>query len=135
MKKTNFVFTLATVGCILFSIVFGAVAVIRLVTGSFPLGYAVEAFTTDQIGVVILFLAAAAEIVNVILTRIVMGNFEKYPLISRGTIFTGMAFVALVFVFQQNILPILLWLLGAAVSVATLASCSDIVNPRKETLE
>lgn len=135
MKNNETIFTLGTVGCIVMAIVYIVVAVMGLSTGSFPLGYQVEAFTSNKIGTVILFLAAAADIISVILTRIVYNNSEKIGLISKGTMFTGMAFVALIFVFQQSILPIVLWLLGAAVSVATLSSCSDIVKPKKDELK
>lgn len=131
MKNTNTIFTVGTVGCIVMAIVYSVIAIMGLSTGSYPLGYAVEAFTTNKIGTAVLFLAAGADLVSVILTRIVYNNFEKVGLISKGTMFTGMAFVALIFVFQQSIIPIVLWLLGAAVSVATLSSCSDIVKPKK----
>lgn len=131
MKKSNSTFVIGTVGSVIMAIVYIVIGCMGMGTGSFPLGYKVEAFTNNQIGAVILFLAAAADILSVILTQIVMRNFERVSLISRGTIFTGMAFVALIFVFQQQIIPIVLWLLGAAMSVATLASCSEIVNPKK----
>ena len=131
MKKNTTIFTVGTVGCIIMAIVYAAIAIMGLATGSYPLGYAVEAFTTNKIGTLILFLAAAADIISVIITRIVYNNFEKVALISKGTMFTGMAFVALIFVFQQSIIPIVLWILGAAVSVATLSACSDIVKPKK----
>ena len=42
--------------------------------------------------------------------------------------------MALVFVFRQRLLPIALWLLGAA-SVAALSACSDIAKPRKDELK
>ena len=131
MKKNSTIFTVGTVGCIVMALVYAAVAIMNLATGSYPLGYAVEAFTSPKIGNLILFLAAAAEIISVIITRIVYNNFEKLPLISKGTMFTGMAFVALIFVFQQSIIPIVLWVLGAAMSVATLSACSSIVKPDK----
>ena len=131
MKKSNNTFIIGTIGCAIMAIVFAAIGIIGLVTGSFPLNYEVEAFTTNQIGAVILFLAAAADLISIILTQIVYHTFDKIGLISKGTIFTGMAFVALIFVFQQNLIPIVLWLLGAAVSVMTLSACSDIVNPKK----
>ena len=131
MKNNNTIFTVGTVGCIIMAIVYSAIAIMGLVNGSFPLGYAVEAFTTNKIGIVILFLAAAADLLSVIITQIVYNNFEKIALISRSTMFTGMAFVALIFVFQQSILPIALWLIGAAVSVSTLSACSSIVKPDK----
>lgn len=131
MNKTKTTFTMGTVGCVVMAIVYIVIAVIAITTGSFPLGYAVEAFTTNKMGIVILFLAAAADIISVILTQIVYRTFENIGLISKGTIFTGMAFVALIFVFQQSILPIALWILGAAVSVATLSTCSEIVKPKK----
>ena len=134
MKKSNTIFTIGTIGCVIMALVYSIAALMRLSTGSFPLGYAVEAFTTDKIGVVILFLAAAADLISIIITQIVMRNFEKLSLITKSTIFTGMAFVALIFVFQQSIVPIVLWLLGAAVSVATLSACSDIAKPRKDEL-
>ena len=43
--------------------------------------------------------------------------------------------MALVFVFRQRLLPIALWLLGAAASVAALSACSDIAKPRKDELK
>lgn len=135
MKNTNTIFTVGTVGCIVMAIVYIAVAAMGLATGSFPLGYAVEAFTSNKIGAMVLFLAAAADLISVILTQIVYRTFDKIGLISKGTMFTGMAFVALIFVFQQQILPVVLWVLGAAVSVATLSACSDIVKPRKDELK
>lgn len=131
MNKNNTTFTIGTVGCVIMAIVYIVVAAMGLATGSFPLGYQVEAFTSNKIGALILFLAAAADLVSVVLTQIVYRTFDKIGLISTGTMFTGMAFVALIFVFQQSILPIVLWILGAAVSVATLSACSDIVNPKK----
>ena len=132
MKKNTTIFALGTVGCVIMCIAYAAIAIMGLVNGSFPLGYEVEAFTTNKIGIVILFLAAAAELVSVVITRIVYDDFTKLSLITKGTTFTGMAFVALIFVFKQSLFPIALWLLGAAVSVATLSSCSDIVKPSKE---
>ena len=131
MKKSNATFLIGTIGCAVMAIVYTVIAIMGLVNGSFPLGYQVEAFTANKIGIVILFLAAAAELVTVIVTRIVYDNFEKISLISKGTMFTGMAFVALIFVFQQSILPIALWILGGATSVATLSACSEIVKPKK----
>ena len=131
MKKATTAFTIGTIGCIVMAIVYSVIAIMGLISGSFPLGYTVEAFTSNKIGIMILFLAAAAELISVIITRIVYNNFEKLPLISKGTMFTGMAFVALIFVFQQSILPIVLWILGGAASVATLSSCSSIVKPDK----
>lgn len=131
MKKTNTTFVIGTVGCVIMAIVYIVIAVIGIVAGGFPLGYAVEAFTTNKMGIAVLFLAAAADIISVILTQIVYRTFDNIGLISKGTIFTGMAFVALIFVFQQSILPIALWFLGAAVSVATLSTCSEIVKPKK----
>ena len=135
MKKTNMTFTLGTVGCIIMAVVYSAIAIIGITAGEFPLGYQVEAFTSNKIGIMILFLAAAAEIISVVLTRIVYNTFDHIGLISKGTMFTGMAFVALIFVFQQSILPVALWILGGAVSVATLASCSEIVKPKKAEKE
>lgn len=135
MKKTNSIFIIGTVGSILMALFYIIVACMEMGTGTFPLGYAVEAFTTNKIGALILFLAAAADLISVILTQIVIRNFEKIGLISKGTVFTGMAFVALIFVFQQSLLPIVMWLLGAAASVATLSACSDIVKPRNEELK
>lgn len=131
MKKTNTVFTLGSIGCAIMAIVYIVIAILGIVNGSFPLGYEVEAFTSNKIGITVLFLAAAANIVSLILTQIVRRAFEKVGLISKGTIFTGMAFVALIFVFQQRIIPIVLWLVGAAVSVAALSACSDIAKPKK----
>ena len=135
MKKTDTIFIIGTIGCVIMALVYIAVAMMGIGTGSFPLGYEVEAFTNNQIGTVILFLAAAADIISVIITQIVYRNFEKLSLITKGTIFTGMAFVALIFVFQQSLLPIVLWLLGAAASVAALSACSDIAKPRKDELK
>ena len=132
MKKDT-IFTLGTVGCVIMSIAYSVIAILGLINGKFPLGYEVEAFTTNKIGIVVLFLAAAADLITVIITQIVYNNFQKLPLISKGTTFTGMAFVALIFVFKQSLFPIALWLLGAAVSVAALSACSDIVKPSKET--
>ena len=131
MKKSSTIFTAGTVGCVIMFFAYVAIAILGLINGSFPLGYAVEAFTTNKIGIVVLFLAAAADLISVIITQIVYSNFEKISLISRATMFTGMAFVALIFVFQQSIIPIALWLLGAGVSVATLSACSSIVKPDK----
>lgn len=135
MKKTNTTFVIGTVGCVIMAIVYIIVAIIGIIAGSFPLGYAVEAFTTNKMGIAVLFLAAAADIISVILTQIVYRTFENIGLISKGTIFTGMAFVALIFIFQQSILPIALWVLGAAASVATLSACSEIVKPKKAEKE
>lgn len=131
MKNHETTFTLGTVGCVIMAIVYATIGIMGLVNGAFPLGYQVEAFTSNMIGMVILFLAAAAELITVIITRIVYDNYEKISLISRSTMFTGMAFVALIFVFQQSIIPIVLWVLGGAASVATLSSCSSIVKPEK----
>ena len=131
MKKNTSMFTAGTIGCVIMFFAYVAIAIMGLVNGSFPLGYAIEAFTTNKIGIVILFLSAAAELITVIITQIVYNNFEKFALISRATMFTGMAFVALIFVFQQSIIPIALWLVGAGVSVATLSACSSIVKPDK----
>lgn len=131
MKKSSTIFTAGTVGCVIMFFAYVVIAILGLINGSFPLGYAVEAFTTNKIGIVVLFLAAAADLISVIITQIVYNNFEKIALISRATMFTGMAFVALIFVFQQSIIPIALWLLGAGVSVATLSACSSIVKPDK----
>lgn len=131
MKKHETTFTLGTVGCVIMFFAYIAIAILGIINGSFPLGYQVEAFTSNKIGTVILFLAAAAELVSVVITRIVYDDYEKVSLISKGTMFTGMAFVALIFVFQQSIVPIILWILGAAVSVATLSACSSIVKPDK----
>lgn len=131
MKKTNTTFVIGTVGCVIMAIVYAVVAIVGVVSGKFPLSYEVEAFTTNKIGIAVLFLAAAADLISVILTQIVYRNFEKIGLISKGTIITSMAFMALVFVFQQSVLPIALWVLGAAVSVATLSACSDIARPKK----
>ena len=117
MKKHETTFTLGTVGCVIMFFAYIAIAILGIINGSFPLGYQVEAFTSNKIGTVILFLAAAAELVSVVITRIVYDDYEKVSLISKGTMFTGMAFVALIFVFQQSIVPIILWILGAAVSV------------------
>ena len=130
MNKTNTTFTLGTVGCAIMAVVYSAIAIIGIISGNFPLGYQVEAFTSNKIGVMILFLAAAAEIISIIITRIVYSTFDHIGMISKGTMFTGMAFVALIFVFQQSILPVALWILGGAASVATLASCSEIVKPK-----
>ena len=129
--KNEKVFNLGTVACVILMIAYCAIAILGLINGEFPLGYQVEAFTSNKIGTVILFLAAAAELITVIITRIVYDNFEKLSLISRATMFTGMAFVALIFVFQQSIVPIILWILGGAASVATLSACSSIVKPDK----
>ena len=131
MKNHETTFTLGTVGCVIMAIVYATIGIMGLVNGAFPLGYQVEAFTNNMIGMVILFLAAAAELITVIITRIVYDNYEKISLISRSIMFTGMAFVALIFVFQQSIIPIVLWVLGGAASVATLSSCSSIVKPEK----
>ena len=131
MKKTNITFTIGTVGCVIMAIVYIVIAAMSIATGRFPLGYEIEAFTTNKIGIVILFLAAAADILSIILTQIVYRTFDHIGLIAKGTMFTGMAFVALIFVFQQSILPIALWIIGAAVSVATLSACSEIVKPKK----
>ena len=131
MKKANTTFTIGTVGCVIMALAYAAIGIIGLVSGTFPLGYQAEAFTTNKMAAVVLFLAAAAEIITIIVTQIVYQTFDKIGLISKGTMFTGMAFVALIFVFQQSILPIALWILGGAMSVATLASCSEIVNPKK----
>ena len=106
--KNEKVFNLGTVACVILMIAYCAIAILGLINGEFPLGYQVEAFTSNKIGTVILFLAAAAELITVIITRIVYDNFEKLSLISRATMFTGMAFVALVFVFQQSIVPTIL---------------------------
>ena len=135
MKKTNTTFTVGTIGCAIMAVIYTVIGIMGLVTGSFPLGYEVEAFTTGKIGALILFLAAAADIISILFTRIVYNPFDHIGLIAKGTMFTGMAFVALIFVFQQNILPIALWILGAAVSVATLSACSEIVNPKKAEKE
>lgn len=131
MKKSNTTFIIGTIGCVIMAIAYVAIGIIGIVSGSFPLGYAVEAFTTNKIGALILFLAAAAEIISIILTQIVYHTFDRIGLIAKGTMFTGMAFVALIFVFQQSIVPIVLWVLGGAASVATLSACSEIVNPKK----
>lgn len=131
MNKNTKIFTLGTVGCVLMAIVFSVIAIMGLINGSFPLGYRIEAFTSNKIGITILFLAAAAELISIIITRIVYSNFEKVALISKATMVTGMAFVALIFVFQQSIIPIALWILGGATSVATLSACSSIVKPDK----
>lgn len=129
--KNEKVFTLGTIGCAVMTIAYAAIAIMGLVNGEFPLGYQVEAFTSNKIGTAILFLAAAAELITIILTQIVYDNWEKLSLISKGTMCTGMAFVALIFVFQQSIVPIILWILGGAASVATLSACSSIVKPDK----
>ena len=131
MKKTNTIFVIGTVGCIVMAIAYAAIGILGLISGTFPLGYSVEAFTTNKMGAVILFLAAAANVVSVIVTQIVYHTFDRIGLISKGTMCVGMAFVALIFVFQQSIIPIALWVLGGAFSVATLAACSEIVNPKK----
>ena len=131
MQKSKRTFVIGTVGCAVMTIVFAAIGIIGLISGTFPLGYQVEAFTSNKIGAMILFLAAAADLITIILTQIVYSTFDRIGLISKGTMFTGMAFVALIFVFQQSIIPIAFWLLGAAVSVATLSACSDMVNPKK----
>ena len=131
MKNSNTTFTIGTIGCILLSIVYIAIAILGLINGAFPLGYQIEAFTSNKIGTMILFLAAAAEVVTVIITQIVYNDFEKVSLISKSTMFTGMAFVALIFVFQQSIVPIILWVLGGATSVTTLSACSSIAKPDK----
>lgn len=88
------------------AVVFAAIGIIGLISGTFPLGYQVEVFTSNKIGAVVLFLAAATDLISIIVTQIVYRTFDKIGLISKGTIFTGMAFVALIFVFQQQILPI-----------------------------
>ena len=129
--KHEKVFTLGTIACAIMTVAYAAIAILGLINGEFPLGYQIEAFTSNKIGVMILFLAAAAELITIVLTRIVYDDFEKLHLISKGTMFTGMAFVALIFVFQQSIVPILLWVLGGAASVATLSSCSSIAKPEK----
>ena len=131
MKKTETTFTLGTIGCVIMFFVYIAIAILGLINGEFPLGYRIEAFTSNKIGTLILFLAAAAELITVIITRIVYDDFEKVSLISKSTMVTGMAFVALIFVFQQSIVPILLWVLGGAASVATLSACSTIDKPEK----
>lgn len=131
MKKATTTFTIGTVGCAVMAIVYAAVGILGLISESFPLGYTVEAFTNNKIAALILFLAAAAELITIIVTQIVYHTFDRIGLISKGTMCTGMAFVALIFVFQQSILPIVLWVLGGAVSVATLSACSEIVNPKK----
>ena len=132
MKKKNQTFTLGSIGCGVMAAVFAAIAIIKLTTDNFPLGYAVEAFTKDKIGITVLFLAAAADLCSILLTQIVYRDHSKLGLISKGTMVTGMAYIALIFVFQQSIVPIILWVLGAAVSVVTLSACSEIVNPKKE---
>lgn len=131
MKSTRNTFIIGSIGCGIMAVVYAVVAIMGIVNGSFPLGYAVEAFTSNKIGICILFLAAAADVLSIILTQIVYSSFERVSLISKGTIVTAMAFVGLIFVFQQRIIPIALWILGAAFSVATLSACSEIVNPRK----
>jgi hypothetical protein len=131
MKKSHTTFTIGTIGCAIMAAAYVAIGIIGLVSGKFPLGYEVEAFTTNKIGALILFLAAAADVISIIVTQIVYRSLDKVGLISKGTIFTGMAFVALIFVFQQRIIPIAFWLLGGAVSVATLSACSEIVRPKK----
>ena len=131
MKKRNNSFVIGTAGCVIMALVYAAIAVIGLVSGSFPLGYMVEAFTTNKIGIVILFLAAAAELVSIVITQIVCRMTDKISLISKGTMFTSMAFIALIFVFQQSLIPIVLWALGGAASVATLSACSEMVRPPK----
>ena len=131
MKKTNTIFVIGTVGCIVMAIAYAAIGILGLISGTFPLGYSVEAFTTNKMGAVILFLAAAANVVSVIVTQIVYHTFDRIGLISKGTMCVGMAFVALIFVFQQSIIPIAFRVLGGAFSVATLAACSEIVNPKK----
>lgn len=122
---------IGTAGCVVMALVYAAIAVIGLVSGSFPLGYMVEAFTTNKIGIVILFLAAAAELVSIVITQIVCRMTDKISLISKGTMFTSMAFIALIFVFQQSLISIVLWALGGAASVATLSACSEMVRPPK----
>lgn len=131
MNKTNTTFIIGTVGCVIMALAYTAVGLMGLLSGTFPLGYQIEAFTTNKMGAMILFLAAAAELISIIITQIVYRSFDKVSLISKATMFTGMAFVALIFVFQQSIVPIAFWILGGAASVATLASCSEIVNPKK----
>lgn len=131
MKTAQKTFVIGSIGCGVMAAVYVTVAIMGIVNGSFPLGYAVEAFTSNKIGICILFLAAAADVLSIILTQIVYNAFEKVSLISKGTIVTGMAFVGLIFVFQQQVVPIVLWALGAAASVATLSACSEIVNPKK----
>ena len=131
MKNKNNRFMIGTAGCVVMALVYAAFAVIGLVAGSFPLGYMVEAFTTNKIGIVILFLAAAAELVSIVITQIVCRMTDKISLISKGTMFTSMAFIALIFVFQQSLIPIVLWALGGAASVATLSACSEMVRPPK----
>ena len=131
MKNKNNRFMIGTAGCVVMALVYAAIAVIGLVSGSFPLGYMVEAFTTNKIGIVILFLAAAAELVSIVITQIVCRMTDKISLISKGTMFTSMAFIALIFVFQQSLIPIVFWALGGAASVATLSACSEMVRPPK----
>ena len=135
MKKSRTTFIIGTVGCAVMAIVYAAIGIIGLISGTFPLGYEIEAFTSNKIGAMILFLAAAADIITIILTQIVYQTFDRIGLISKGTMFTGMAFVALIFVFQQSIVPIIFWILGAAVSVAALSACSEIVKPKKAEKE
>ena len=131
MKNKNNRLMIGTAGCVVMALVYAANAVIGLVSGSFPLGYMVEAFTTNKIGIVILFLAAAAELVSIVITQIVCRMTDKISLISKGTMFTSMAFIALIFVFQQSLIPIVFWALGGAASVATLSACSEMVRPPK----
>lgn len=131
MKNKNNRLMIGTAGCVVMALVYAAIAVIGLVSGSFPLGYMVEAFTTNKIGIVILFLAAAAELVSIVITQIVCRMTDKISLISKGTMFTSMAFIALIFVFQQSLIPIVFWALGGAASVATLSACSEMVRPPK----
>ena len=131
MKNKNNRLMIGTAGCVVMALVYAAIAVIGLVSGSFPLGYMVEVFTTNKIGIVILFLAAAAELVSIVITQIVCRMTDKISLISKGTMFTSMAFIALIFVFQQSLIPIVLWALGGAASVATLSACSEMVRPPK----
>lgn len=100
-------FTLGTIACAIMTVAYAAIAIMGLVNREFPLGYRMEVFTTNKIGTVILFLAAAAELVTIIITRIVYDDFEKINL------------------------PIILWVLGGAASVATLSACSSIAKSDK----
>ena len=131
MKKRSNTFLIGTIGCVIMALVYAAIGVIGLVSESFPLGYEVEAFTTAKIGAVVLFLAAAAELISIVITQIVCRLTDKIALISKGTMFTSMAFIALIFVFRQSLIPIVLWVLGGAASVTTLSACSEMVKPPK----
>lgn len=131
MGKTNTIKIVGSVGCVVMAVVYITLGVMGLVNGQFPLGLQVEAFTNTTAGALILFLAAAADILTLILTLIVYNDHYRVRLISLGTVITGLAFVALIFVFTQQVLLVAIWLLGAAASVAALSACSDVASPQK----